>query len=57
MLRRRYCPPVSFIELALRAYLVASALPVLGFIVVLLIDVSAANKEKRRGLHHSDPMV
>jgi hypothetical protein len=48
---------VSFIELALRAYLVASALPVLGFIVVLLIDVSAANKEKRRGLHHSDPMV
>ncbi len=48
---------MSFIELALRAYVVASALPVLGFIVVLLIDGSAATKEKRRGLHRSDSVV
>ncbi|HEV7614140.1 MAG TPA: hypothetical protein VGO37_19845 [Steroidobacteraceae bacterium] len=48
---------MSFIELALRAYIVVSALPVLGFVVVLLVDVSAANKEKRRNLHHSDPVL
>jgi len=47
---------MSFIELVLRAYVVASALPVLGFIVLLLVDASSANKEKRRYLHHSDPL-
>ncbi|MEA3138513.1 MAG: hypothetical protein QOK23_682 [Gammaproteobacteria bacterium] len=48
---------MSFFELALRAYIVVSALPVLGFIVLLLVDFSAANKEKRRrDLHHSEPM-
>jgi hypothetical protein len=47
---------MSFIELALRAYLVVSALPVLGFIVLLLVDLSAANKEKRRHVGHADPL-
>jgi hypothetical protein len=46
---------MSFIELALRAYLVASALPVLGFIVLLIVELSATNKEKRRDLGHADP--
>lgn len=48
---------MSIAELALRAYIVVSALPVLGFVVVLLVDVSVANKQKRRHLHHSDPVA
>ncbi len=47
---------MSFIEIALRAYLVVSALPVLVFTVVLVVDLSAANKKKRQDLSYSQTM-
>ena len=47
---------MSFVEIALRAYIVVSALPVLGFTVVLVVDLAAANKKKRQDLHYSHPM-
>lgn len=48
---------MSFIEIALRAYLVVAALPVLGFTVVLIVDLSTANKKRRQDLHHSHPTI
>jgi hypothetical protein len=48
---------MTFIELALRTYAVVSALPVLGFLIILLLDVSAANKPQRQVLQHSDPVL
>jgi hypothetical protein len=47
---------MSFLELALRVYVLLSGVPVLGFIVLLLVDLSSATKVKRRDLHHADPV-
>lgn len=46
---------MSFIELVLRVYVVVSALPVLGFFAVLLVDLSVGSKRKRLDQRHSQP--
>jgi len=43
---------MPFLKLALRIYLVAAALPVLGFLIVLLVEISIANRKKRLEMQH-----
>ena len=39
---------MSMLELVLRAYFVLSALPVLGLLIAVLVDVSSTSYKKRR---------
>jgi hypothetical protein len=41
------------LELILRVYFVLSALPVLGFVIVLLVDVTSTSMKRRREAQHA----
>jgi hypothetical protein len=39
---------MSLLEFVIRAYLVVAALPVLGLLILLLLEVSSGSKKKQR---------